>query len=146
MGLASLGTLGCAAYCTWLGFWPVLPFAGLELAALGAALIVAMRHNGYREVVRFSALRVRLEVGVIGRGAGTVIELPRAWTRAWIEPDPRYRQAGHLMLGSSGQRIEIGRCLILEEKEALLVRFRELLRTPVAPAVAAQAKMTLGEG
>lgn len=146
MGLASLGTLGCAAYCTWLGFWPVLPFAGLELAALGAALIVAMRRNGYREVVSFSALRVKVEVGTLGRGAGMVIDLPRAWTRAWLEPEPHYRQAAHLMLGSSGQRIEIGRCLNLEEKEALLVRFRELLRTPVTQIAAVQTRMTLGEG
>ncbi|MGQ0696613.1 MAG: DUF2244 domain-containing protein [Panacagrimonas sp.] len=146
MGLASFGTLACAAYCTWLGFWPVLPFAGLELAALGFALMVAMRRNRYREVVSFSDTRVSLEVGTLGRGAGAVMELPRGWTRAWMEPGVRPNDPARLMLGCSGQKLEIGRCLTQEEREALLARFRALLRTSTVPRAVAHAGMTLGDG
>ena len=34
-----------------MGFWPVVPFAGLEVGALGAAFWVSMRRNRYREVL-----------------------------------------------------------------------------------------------
>ena len=43
---------------------PVLPFAGLELGAVGWALAVSMRRNRYREVVSFGEERVRIEFGV----------------------------------------------------------------------------------
>ena len=145
----SLGTLGTATWCAAHGFWPVLPFAGLELAAVGWALVVSMRRNRYREVVSFERDRVRIEFGVAGQGAATCIELPRAWTRAWMERDAERRHAPiKLLLGSSGQRVVIGRCLTDEEREALAVRFGTLLkmrrgrledRTP-------HSGMTLGEG
>lgn len=131
MGLASAATLGCAAYCIWLGFWPVLPFAGLELGALGWALSVSMRRNRYREVLSFEETQVRIEVGVVGRGAATQIELPRAWTRAWIERDAAQRHApSRLVLGCSGQRVVVGRCLTDAEREELLMRFKGLLGAP----------------
>lgn len=148
MGLSSVGTLGCAAYCTWLGFWPVLPFAGLELGALGAALAVVLRRNRYREVVTFTATRVTVEVGFIGetagRGAGVVVDLPRGWTRCWVEHSERRHAPTRLLLGSSGQKVEIGRCLTDEERDQLVARFGELLRSPVVTTTAAQADMGTG--
>ena len=55
-------------FFAWRGFWPILPFAGLELAALAAALAVSLRRNRYREVVDFDDEAVRVEVGEVGRG------------------------------------------------------------------------------
>jgi len=137
--------LGCAAYCTWLGFWPVLPFAGLELAAVGAALAVALRRNRYREVVSFAGARVTVEFGLAGRSVQAVVDFPRAWTRVWLERGSRRHQPTRLILGSSGQRVEIGRCLTDEEREQLVERFRSLLQKPVVTTTAAQAGMNLGE-
>lgn len=146
MGLASLATLGCAAYCNWLGFWPVLPFAGLELGALGWALTAAMRGNRYREVLSFDESQVRIEVGMTGQGAAVRFELPRAWTRAWIERDAEQRHAPtRLVLGCSGQRVEVGRCLTDEEREDLLVRFKGLLSAP-GVRLRQTPGMTLGDG
>lgn len=125
-----MSTLGCAGYCAVLGFWPVLPFAGLELAALAAALTVSMRRNAYREVVSFTSSKVVIEFGMAGRGAHARAELPRAWTRAWLEPGERRNDAPRLLMGASGQRIEMGRCLTDAEKEELVGRFKSLLRAP----------------
>lgn len=146
MGLASAATLGCAAWCTWLGFWPVLPFAGLELGALGWALTVAMRGNRYREVLSFDEARVRIEIGMAGQGAAARFELPRAWARAWIERDATRRHAPtRLVLGCSGQRVVVGRCLTDEEREDLLVRFKGLLSAPIV-RLGQTPGMTLGDG
>lgn len=146
MGLASTATLGCAAYCTWLGFWPVLPFAGLELAALGWALTVALRGNRYREVLSFDEAQVRIEIGTAGKGAAARVELPRAWVRVWIERDAARRHAPtRLVLGCSGQRVVVGRCLTDEEREDLLVRFKGLLAAPPRRLWRTPG-MTLGEG
>lgn len=145
MGLASAATLGCAAWCAWLGFWPVLPFAGLELGALGGALVVSMRRSRYREVLSFDERRVRIDVGVVGQGASAQIELPRAWTRAWIERDLERRLVPtRLVLGCSGQRVVVGRCLTDDEREALLIRFKCLLQAPPARVGQTQG-MTPGE-
>lgn len=142
-------TLGAATWCAIHGFWPVLPFAGLELAAVGWALAVSMRRNRYREVVSFERDRVRIEFGVVGRGASAQVELPRAWTRAWIERDSEQRHAPtRLVLGSSGQRVIVGRCLTDDEREALAVRFGTLLK--VRPGRmddrTSHSGLTLGEG
>lgn len=149
MLLASIGTLGAATWCAVHGLWPVLPFAGLELAALGWALVVSMRRNRYREVVSFFRERVRIEFGVAGQGAAAQIELPRAWTRVWIERNAEVRHAPtRLLLGSSGQRVPIGACLTDEEREMLAVRFGKLLqvRRGRQDDRTSHSDMTLGEG
>lgn len=149
MLLVSLSTLGAATWCAVHGFWPVLPFAGVELAAVGWALVVSMRRNRYREVVSFERERVRIEFGVAGQGAAAHVELPRVWTRTWIERDAERRHAPtRLLLGSSGQRVVVGRCLTDEEREALAVRFGQLLkvRRGYSEDRKPHSGMTLGEG
>lgn len=49
------------------GAWLVLPFAGIEMVALGAALLHHGRHVGDREVVSLEADALRVEVTRAGR-------------------------------------------------------------------------------
>jgi uncharacterized membrane protein len=142
MGLCSVVALGIAVWFVIHGLWMILPFAGLELAALGAALWVAQRRNRYREVVEFRESSVAVEFGVLGRGAGTRLEFPRAWVRCELERGRWRHEPGRLRLGCSGQWIEIGRCLTDDEREELALRFRELLR----PATRSVAEATEIEG
>ena len=58
----------------------------------------------------------------------SVCDLPRGSTRALLEPGATANEARRLLLSSGPQRIEIGRCLIEEEKVALQKRLKELLR------------------
>jgi uncharacterized membrane protein len=149
MLVVSLATLGPATWCAAHGLWPVLPFAGLELAAVGWALVVSMRRNRYREVVSFERERVRIQFGMTGQGCAAQVELPRAWTRTWIERDAERRHAPtRLLLGSSGQRVVVGRCLTDEEREALAARFGTLLkvRRGRLDDRSSHSGMTLGEG
>lgn len=132
--MASLGVpgLGIAGVFAAQGFWPIFPFAGLELTALGAALWVSLRRNRYREVLRFEAEQLVVEFGVLGHGVQRQVSLPRSWTRVVIERGAHRNDPLRLWLTCSGRRVEIGRCLTDEEREHLGARIKELLK-PVAP-------------
>jgi len=120
-------SLAIGGFFAWKGFWPILPFAGLELLALGAALTVSLRRNRYREVVDFDGDAIRVEVGEIGRGAGLRLCLTRSSTRVLLESGPYRNSPNRLLLSSQGQSLELGRCLTDEEREQLAVRMRELI-------------------
>jgi uncharacterized membrane protein len=108
------------------GFWPVLPFAGMEIGAFVAALWVCLRRNRYREVLTFDGNDVRIEFGLAGRGAEAVVELRRDWLRVLIEPGPHRNSPTRLVLSSFGQRVEVARCLTDEERERLAARIGSL--------------------
>jgi uncharacterized membrane protein len=134
--------LGIAIVFAIRGFWPILPFAGLELAALGAALWVTQRRNRYREVISVTDEQIRLDIGMVGEGASTVVEMPRAWAQVKISDGPHRNSPTRLTLEYCGQRVTIGACLTDEERSRLAVRLRELLRPAWRSAPAA---LSLGE-
>ena len=123
----SFVALTVAVGFTLMGFWPILPFAGLELAALGAALWVSLRRNRYREVLGFEGGRVTVGFGWMGQGASAEIDWARPFTRVVLEPGATRNRHNRLVLTSSGQRIVIGRCLTDAEREALHARIKSLL-------------------
>jgi uncharacterized membrane protein len=113
---------GIAGFFTLLGFWPILPFAGLEVGAFAAALWISLRRNRYREVLNFDGRLARIEFGLAGRAERSVVEFPQAWIRAAIESGPHRNSPTRLVLSCHGQRIEVGRCLTDEERETLVAR------------------------
>ena len=110
-----------------LGFWPVLPFAGLELAALGAALAVVVRRNRYREVLVFEEAQLRIEIGMVGEGVQARCEWPRSATRVWLEPGAHGTSPTQLVLGCGPSRCIVAACLTDAERAALAARLKELL-------------------
>lgn len=120
-------SLAIGGFFAWRGFWPILPFAGLELAALAAALAVSLRRNRYREVVSFEDGSIRIEVGELGRGAGLEVRLERSLTRVLLEQGPYRSSPTRLVLSAAGQKLELGRCLTDAERERLAARMRELI-------------------
>jgi uncharacterized membrane protein len=141
-GIATVG-LGIALAFALMGFWLILPLAGLELAALGAGLYVSVRRNRYREVVTVAGDAVRVAFGELGRGVQHAVDLPRAWTRVILAPGPTRLAPMELQLAYGAQRVVIGRDLTDEEREALAARLRAVIReaglqlTSPAAAVAA---------
>ncbi len=131
LGSLSVLALTVAGVCVFMGFWPVLPFAGAELIAVTAAVWVSLRRNRYREVLTLSEQSVCVEFGLArqdGRGgASSRTEFRRGWTRVGIEPGGHRHDPSKLVLSCSGQRVEIGRCLTDDEREAVAARLRELL-------------------
>lgn len=111
----------------FLGLWPILPWAGLEVGAFGVALWIAQRGNRYREVLTFEGDDLRVEIGMVGRGVLAQLHLKRPLTRVLIEPNALRNHPTRLLLSCCGQRVELGRCLTDAERETLAQRLRQLI-------------------
>lgn len=125
--------LGIGAAFALLGFWMVLPFAGIEVVALAAAFWAWSRHTGDFERVALADGRLRLEV----REARTLrtYELNPAWVSVVAG---RRQGTLRLALRSHGREIEIGRHL----DEAGRERFAALLRERIGASLGSATTRT----
>ena len=108
------------------GFWPVLPFAGLELLALGVAFYLCLARSQWREVVSVNANVVRVEKG--RRQAEERWECPSAWARVQLEKSPIAWYPSRLLIAYQGRGVEIGRFLSEDERAALADALRRGIR------------------
>ncbi|WP_166268141.1 DUF2244 domain-containing protein [Marinobacter caseinilyticus] len=67
----------------WAGAWVVVPFAGLELTALGAALYYTARKCQQQEVLSISADTLHLEKGRYRKEIEW--DMPKRFTRVYID-------------------------------------------------------------
>jgi len=123
----------------WQGLWLVLPFSGLDVAALGAGLYCCSRATYRRELILVEGERV-----VVLRGGERVEcrdELARAWTRLQWQSVCE-RGCSRLLLGSHGRFFEIGAFLVETERRQLAGDLGRLLGQPLgarAPEIALDA-------
>jgi uncharacterized membrane protein len=112
-----------AAFSLAFGAWPIMPFAGVEMAVLYVAFRYVDRHSGDYERVSIKGDRVAVEVR-----EGTEVarfELNRCWAQVVCEPE-----GNRLALRSHGREIELGRHLCDEQRlEMARGLARELRRT-----------------
>ena len=109
-----------------LGYWPVLPFAGVELALLAGVLLLVRHRAAYREILVIGADEVTLERGRSSQRE--TLQWPRTWLRTELRRASRAGQRSRLMLCASGEQVEVGRMLTDQERRSLHARLRELLR------------------
>lgn len=115
--MLSVVCLGVATAFAFAGFWPILPFAGLEVVALGAALYVSARRGDYREVIRVGPERIRIEKG--RRTPEQTWEFSRAWSTVELQRSPLRLHPARLLIRSGGDQVECGAFLTDEERESL---------------------------
>ncbi len=119
-------SLGIASgFAILLGAWPVLPFAGLEMAALYLAFDWVNRHAG-----DFERLTVEGDVVTVEAWECARLErfrLNRHWARVVLAADP---VSGHsrLALRSHGREVPFGRHLTDAERAHLAGELRRRLR------------------
>ncbi len=118
--------LGISVTFALHGFWPVLPFAGLELFALGAAFYLCLSRSRWCEIVSVDADVVRVEKG--RRHAEERWECPSIWARVLLEKSPIAWYPTRLMIAYQGRRVEIGRFLSEDERAALAGALRRGIR------------------
>lgn len=114
-------SLGIATLCWVGGARMVMPFAGLELLAVGAALLLYARHASDRECISLS--RNRLTVERVSGGHVQRVELEPLWVRVEAQSGP-----GSLIeLSGRGQRVVVGRHVRPEWRPRLAQEFRMAL-------------------
>jgi uncharacterized membrane protein len=104
------------------GAWPILPFVGLEVAALAAAFYVTGRHAGDYERIAFAdgALVVAVRDGERAE--------EHRFNPHWVRLVASGARGGlRLALRSHGKELEIGRHLDASGRERLAAALRERL-------------------
>lgn len=105
-----------AAGFAMAGAWLIIPFAGVEIAALGTAACMILRRAGDFERLAFSGDRILIEVRE--RGLARQFEFHRSWARLVTG------ETGSVALRSHGRTVEIGRYCCAEGRRALALELR----------------------
>ncbi|GAC1459366.1 MAG: hypothetical protein PVS2B1_22710 [Candidatus Dormibacteraceae bacterium] len=119
---ACLVPLGMGGVFAWKGFWPVLPFAGLEMAVLAWALKVSLERRFHRQTITVTERQVQVE-SLDERGSSQVV-FPRHWAQVKLRrPAARYHPS-RLTIESHGRQYELGGFLTEEERRGLALRLQ----------------------
>ncbi|MCS6948345.1 MAG: DUF2244 domain-containing protein [Steroidobacteraceae bacterium] len=118
-------TVLVAVACASLGYWPVLPFAGLELGGLALALRSNLQRRYRCQTIRIGDAEV--EVEEIDRKSRWQKVFPRHWTRVKIQPAGSPLSCSRLFIESSGRSCEIGSFLNEQERRGLAERLARLI-------------------
>jgi uncharacterized membrane protein len=113
-------TLGVAGFAAFIGAWPVMPFAGLEVALLALAFRVVQWHDADYEKIEVG----EHEVVVEGRHARDEFRFVtnRAWARLVVG-----LRAGRctVQLAYGARRVPLGRMMTDAERRRLVRALRD---------------------
>jgi len=107
------------------GFWPVLPFWALEMAALGLALSASMRRRLYTQTVLITDSQISLVTR--SRRGEAKQEFARHWTKVRLRTPRTRLYPSKLTIESRGRACEVGSFLTEEERCRLAERLRGLV-------------------
>ena len=110
------------------GFWPVLPFAGLEMLVLGWALRESLRNRHVVERLAISRDEIRFDA-VGARGEQHRV-FPRQWAKVKLRAPHSAMHPSRLLIESHGRACEIGGFLTEDERRGLAAQLRQLIEVP----------------
>jgi uncharacterized membrane protein len=111
----------------WQGAPLVSAFAGLEILAVGAALLAYARHAGDREVLTLAGRSLAVEQRLGSRVERTDLEC------AWLSVEPAAGQGSLVELKARGRRVRVGRFLRPEVRGAFAQELRRAVRRAGRP-------------
>lgn len=123
VGLGSL-MLSITLVFALMGYWMMLPFAGVEFLAVFAALYLTVKSNSRCQVVSIATDTVTVEKGrtrsqrTLKKGPDEVYSFPRLWIRIEFN-ESLDAERNHLFLASGSTRVEIGEFLLGQERIVL---------------------------
>ena len=120
-----VASLSVALPISLLGYWLVLPFAGLEIGLLAWALRSSMARRHHRQTIVISEATVAIED--LTPPAPRRIEFPRHWAQVRIRAGGSPLHPSRLTVESHGRRHEIGSFLNEQERQGLAKRLRRLI-------------------
>ena len=114
-----------AGFCLFAGFWPVLPFAGLEFGLLWLALRWSMRRGQQRESIAITPdyVTINSQLGVLQANT----RFARHWTKVKLRAPQSALHPSRLCLESQGRACEVGSFLTDDERCALAARLQQLV-------------------
>ena len=116
-GVICIFTLSIGLFFTLNGMPLVLPFSGLELLALGAALYVTAWRSGIREVITIKDDAIFVESG--RNAPESHHRFQRQWARIVLQRPWSVWHPSKLLIRSHGKQVEIGSFLNEEERKGL---------------------------
>ena len=116
---------GIAGVLTFLGFWPVLPFAGLEMLLLGAALRISLARRNHRQTIVISESDVAVQ-SKIGKLDSEVV-FPRHWAQVKLRRSTSRLLPSRLVIESHGRQCAVGDFLTEEERRGLYGKLSKLI-------------------
>jgi uncharacterized membrane protein len=124
---------GVSAFLATRGFWPILPFAGLELAVLGWALNVSLERRFHRQTIVVTEADV--SVATCERSRTEHVVFPRHWAQVKLRRPAARLHPSRLTIESHGRQCELGSFLTEEERRGLALRLQRLIgRVNESPA------------
>lgn len=124
-GSLCLVSFGIASLMAVRGFWPVLPFAGLEMAFLGWALRASMARRHHRETITVTESDVSIEMR--DRRHSVQHVFPRHWAQVKLRRPASRLHPSRLTIESHGRQCELGSFLTEAERRGLAERLRRLI-------------------
>ncbi len=116
-------SLGIGAFFWVQGAHLVLPFAWIELMAVGAAFMVYARHATDGERISLQGAQLVVELENAGR-------LERAeFNRQWVRIEPTTGDTSLIEVSGQGRTVQVGRYVRPELRSALARELRLALRT-----------------
>tara|TARA_R110000823_G_scaffold210224_7_gene340501 strand:- start:46 stop:549 length:504 start_codon:yes stop_codon:yes gene_type:complete len=130
----AIPSLGAAIGFTLLGAWPILPFAGLELLSLAAALYYVDRKLRRCEVITVGETVVTIAKG--SRAPQQVWRLRRDSTRLSIVAERHPWEGPLLRVHDRSESVTLGEFLAREDQLELVALLRRELRVRAESAAA----------
>ena len=124
-GTLCLASFGVAGIMALAGYWPVLPFAGLEMAVLGWALKTSLDRRHYHEIISISEFEIR--IASRDRANQSEVVFPRHWAQVKLRRSVSRLHPSRLVIESHGRGHEVGSFLTEEERRGLAQRLTRLI-------------------
>jgi uncharacterized membrane protein len=115
-------SFGVAGLMALRGWWPVLPFAGLEMLLLGAVLWHSLRRRYCLEVITITDERIEID-SQKPQGLSRAV-FPRHWAQVKLQRAASPLHPSRLLIVSHGRSFEVGSFLTEEDRRGLAARLR----------------------
>jgi uncharacterized membrane protein len=116
---------GLGGLLAYKGFWPILPFAGLEMALLAWALKVSLERRFHSQTITVTEAEVAVESRL--RRAADRVVFPRHWAQVKLRRPAASLHPSRLTIESHGRQCELGSFLTEEERRGLAVRLSRVI-------------------